>query len=114
MGSEVMTKILERLEKFLQTKTVIGEPMQVGNVTLIPIISVSFGLGGGGGDSKGEDSGEGGGAGGSVVPKAILVIKGDEVSMMPINDKGSLEKIIAMVPEIVEKVQNQSNKDKKE
>ncbi len=117
MGKDVVESVYERLEKFLQTKTVVGEPIVVGSITLIPIISVSFGLGGGGGEGgtpSDTGSGSGAGAGGRVSPKAILVIKNDEVSLLPISDKGSLEKIIEMVPGIVEKLNVQKQNSEPE
>jgi len=111
MSNGVMSSILEKLEKFLQTKTVIGEQIQVGNITLIPIISVSFGFGGGEGDNKNEENGSGAGAGGRVSPKAIIMVKNDEVTVLSLNDKNSLERIIDMVPDIVNKFECKSSKN---
>lgn len=39
----------QRLNSSLQVKTVVGEPMKVGRVTLIPIMMIDIGFGGGGG-----------------------------------------------------------------
>jgi uncharacterized spore protein YtfJ len=39
----------ERLGTSLQVKTVVGEPMKVGKVTLLPIMMIDIGFGGGGG-----------------------------------------------------------------
>jgi len=107
-GSEVFNTMFEKLEKFLRTETVVGEPFQVGSITMVPIISVSFGAGGGEGsgkDSKGNDgSGGGGGVGCKITPNAMLVIKNDELSVVPLAGKGSLEKIAEMVPEIMARV----------
>jgi uncharacterized spore protein YtfJ len=44
--AEAMAK---RLTSSLQVKTVVGEPMKVGKVTLIPIMMIDIGFGGGGG-----------------------------------------------------------------
>ena len=44
--AEAMAK---RLNSSLQVKTVVGEPMKVGNVTLLPIMMIDIGFGGGGG-----------------------------------------------------------------
>ncbi|MEA1962070.1 MAG: spore germination protein GerW family protein [Bacillota bacterium] len=111
--TENLKVLFEELEKFFKTETVVGEPIVVGNVTLIPIVNVSFGAGNGGGngqDTKGNDgSGGGSGAGGKIEPNAIVVVKGDDVSVMSLNGKGPMDKIIAMVPEIIGKV-----KEKKE
>ncbi len=104
---KVMDSMFEKMEKFLSTETVIGSPMEIGGVTLIPIISVSFGIGGGGGVGKeqsgNEGTGTGGGAGCKVSPNAILVIKNEEVSMIPLQGRGSLEKLFEMAPEIISK-----------
>jgi len=39
----------QRLNSSLQVKTVVGEPMKVGKITLIPIMMIDVGFGGGGG-----------------------------------------------------------------
>lgn len=108
-GTEkIMEKMFDKLDNFLKTETVIGTPFSVGAVTLIPIVTVAFGLGGGlggGKDSKGNDgSGSGGGIGCRISPTAILVIKNDEVSVIPLRNQGSLEKIFEMVPELISKL----------
>lgn len=97
----------DKLEKFLKTETVIGEPIQIGDITLIPIITVSFGCGGGSGqgkDSKGSDGVGGGiGIGAKVSSDAMLIIKDGEATILPIKQKQSMEKLINMVPELVKK-----------
>jgi uncharacterized spore protein YtfJ len=46
----MITKAMtERLTKNLQVKNVVGDPIKVGNVTVIPIIMIDIGYGGGGG-----------------------------------------------------------------
>lgn len=108
-GSEVFNTLFEKLEKFIRTETVVGEPFQVGSITMVPVITVSFGVGGGEGagkDNKGNDgSGGGGGVGCKIAPNAILVVKNDELSVIPLTNRGSLEKIVEMVPEILSKVE---------
>ncbi len=42
--------------------------------------------------------------GAKIAPAAILVIKGDQVELLPIKKTGGLAKLIDMIPEIVEKV----------
>ncbi len=107
--------MFERLEKFLRTETVVGEPIQVGSITMMPIISVSFGVAGGEGggkDNKGNDgTGSGGGVGCKITPNAMLVIKNDEVSVVPLTSRGSLERIVEMVPEIMAKMDGCKAKD---
>jgi len=108
--SENINNIFDKLESFLKTKTVVGEPIQVGDITLVPFIDICFGLGTGGGtgtEQKGnQGTGGGAGSGGRVSPSAVLVIKGDQVELLPIKKAGGLEKLIDMVPDIVEKVKD--------
>ena len=103
--------IFSNFEKFLRTETVIGEPIAIGEVTLVPIISVSFGCGAGSGTGKDKDSVEGNGAGGGgaacIKPDAVVVIKNGEVSILPIKNKSNFENLLNMVPEIVSKVSKQ-------
>ncbi|MFO8060113.1 MAG: spore germination protein GerW family protein [Bacillota bacterium] len=108
MGTEVFTTLFDKLEKFIRTETVVGDPFEVGNIIMVPIMSVSFGVGGGEGtgkDSKGNDgAGGGGGVGCKMTPNAMLVVQNDELSVVPLTSRGSLEKIVEMVPEILGKV----------
>jgi len=113
--SGVFNTLFERLEKFLRTETVVGEPIQVGNITMMPIISVSFGVAAGEGSGKdnkhNDGSGSGGGVGCKITPNAMLVIKNDEVSVVPLTSRGSLERIVEMVPDIIAKVDGCKAKD---
>lgn len=110
MVKESMESITEYLEKTLSTKTVIGEPHQVGDITLIPVMDVTFGFGAGGGEGNqpgekgGTGTGGGGGAGARMSARAIIVIKGSDVSILPMVKGGGFEKLIDAVPGLVEKL----------
>lgn len=112
--SENAKALFESLENFLTSKTVVGEPIQIGEITLIPMINIAFGLGTGGGDGtdlKGDKgSGLGGGVGAKASPTAMIVVKGDSVEILPIKSSNGLEKIIDMVPEILSKVKGAKEK----
>ncbi len=115
---KMMEMIYGKLDNFLKTETVVGEPIQVGSVKLIPIITASFGLGGGIGEEKegkgGESGGAGGGVGCRISPNAILVIKDDEVELITLEGKGSLDKLFEMLPELVSKLDFLKDKKKTE
>jgi uncharacterized spore protein YtfJ len=112
---ESFDSLFTNLEKFIKTETVVGEPIVVGEVTLVPIISVMFGCGTGGGtgsDNKGmTGNGSGGGGGARISPNAILVIKKDEVTMLPVKGKNNLDNLINMVPDIVSKINIKKDKE---
>ena len=87
--------LFEQLDRFFKTETVFGEAMQVGNVSLIPVISISFGAGTGAGngkDAKGSDgSGGGGGAGGKITPTSVIVVRNEEVSVLRLSNRGYVD-----------------------
>ncbi len=109
--TENVNSLFEKLEEFLKSKTVVGEEIKIGETTLIPFITVSFGLGAGGGDgadNKGSKGvGGGAGVGARVAPTAVLVIKGDQVELLPIKKSGGLDKLLEMVPDIVNKIKDE-------
>ncbi|MDH5527525.1 MAG: spore germination protein GerW family protein [Nitrospirota bacterium] len=89
------------IERMLNSKTVVGEPMTVEGNTLIPLISVGFGFGAGGGTGKAkageEGTGGGTGGGGGVKPVALIVINADGVRVEPI--KGGAASVLEKVAE---------------
>jgi len=99
--------LFEKLKDFITSKTVVGEEIKVGKLTLIPIIEVTFGMGSGTGGGKyakdQEGSGEGMGLGVKASPSAFIVIKEEEVKLLSLRKSGSLEKLIEKFPEIIEK-----------
>lgn len=76
---------LGEIERLLNTKTVVGAPMNIEGHTVIPLVSIGFGFGAGGGSGKeqkavaGEGYGAGSGGGGGVKPVAIVVVNKDGV-----------------------------------
>ena len=75
--------LFKGMEEFITTKTVVGEPVHVGGMTILPLVDVSFGVMA---SARNEDrrSNGGGGMGGKISPSALLVIKGGEVRLVNI------------------------------
>jgi uncharacterized spore protein YtfJ len=98
----------EQLENLISSKTVIGEPIAVGEVTLVPIIKADFGFGLGGGNSEGVKRGgvSGGGGGAKIIPLAVIVVKGGEVSILSIDKQGSgnIGPLLEKLPQLFEKM----------
>jgi sporulation protein YtfJ len=98
---------MDKLRALVDADIVTGSPIEVGELTLIPVSRVSFGMASGGSDfpsKSGQLFGGGGGAGVTVVPIAFMVVNGENVKMLPVyNEVTSLEKAITMAPEILEK-----------
>jgi uncharacterized spore protein YtfJ len=82
-----MQEILSAPKDILNVKRVFGEPIEKGDVTVVPVASLAGGAGGGRGqDAEGADSGEGGGYGGMARPAGVYVIRGENVSWQPALD----------------------------
>lgn len=115
----IMDVTMDKLRAMVDADVITGTPIEVGNITLIPVSRVSFGLATGGSDfpsKNGQLFGGGGGAGVTVVPIAFMAISGDNVKMLPVyNEVTSVEKAISMAPEIIEKAKELfSKKENKE
>lgn len=102
--------IVGTIKDAMTTKTVIGEPLEFGNVTIVPVMSVYFGFGGGGGpegaDGGGNSGAGGGGAGGGgarLKVSGIIVIKDDEVEFLPTGRSSSIGKIVDIIPDIIQR-----------
>ncbi len=111
----LLDSVGKKLENFLSTKTVVGEPITIGEVTLVPVQTAAFGFGSGGGES-GKDEGAGGGAGGgaSLRPIAIVAVVGTDVRVFSMGKKGALEGLIELIPDALSKVNFGKCKDKED
>ena len=93
-------ELVEAMEHFITTKSVVGEPIRVGDTILLPLADVSFGMGIGM-FSKGENGT--GGVGGKITPNAVLVLKKGSSKIISVKDADGISKIIDMVPDVVNK-----------
>lgn len=100
--NSVMTSLLKGVDSVLSTKTVVGEPINVGDTILVPLVDVSFGLGAGTGIQDKKDKGAGG-VGGKMSPSAILVIQNGKTKLVNIKQQDGLTKVLDMVPDLVDK-----------
>lgn len=113
----IMDVTMEKLRAMVDANTIIGDPMVVGDITLIPVSKVSFGVATGGSDfpSKTQSGlfGGGGGAGVTLSPVAFIAVSGGNVKMMPVyNEMSSIDKAVSMAPEVLQKAKELFSKDK--
>jgi len=122
--SDMMTSSMSKIRELIDVNTVIGDPIQTPDgVTIIPVSKVSIGFGGGGTDfatknyPANRDNAFGGGAGTgiNITPIAFLIIRGESVRMLPVAEPAStsVDRIIEMVPDILDKVENILDERKK-
>ena len=111
---------MEKLRTVVDSDTIIGNQINVGDITIIPISKFSFGLASGGSEfpskaTNGKMFGGGGGAGATVSPVCFLVIKGNEVKVLNATAvETPIEKAISAVPEVVNKISELFKKEKPE
>lgn len=113
----ILDTTLEKLKGMVNADVITGKPLEVGNITLIPVSKVAYGLATGGSDfaTKNDSAlfGGGGGAGVTISPIAFIAINGDSVKMLPVyNELTTVEKAISMAPEIIDKAKEIFAKDK--
>ena len=101
---------ISKIREMMSVNDVVGEPIVVGDVTIIPISKVSVGFGGGGADNAKAANKDafGGGMGGGVKvnPVCFLIVKDGNVRMMPvpIPANSTADRILEMVPDTLDKI----------
>ena len=111
---DVVQTMLHELREIVKTETVVGEPVVVGDVTIIPVSKISFGFGAGGSQSEKDDGGSGTGGGGSVQPVAFIVIQKGKAQLLSLDDKSmSIGDLLKYAPGVLEKIKAFKEKRKK-
>ncbi|NYT05804.1 MAG: sporulation protein [Methanomicrobiales archaeon] len=103
----MLKTMVDELDKLINANTVVGDAIDAGDKTIIPIAGFGFGFGAGegtGGDKCG--GGAGSGAGGSVSPVAIVIVhkdlKGPEsVQVLSLKKTNPVSEIIGTLGETV-------------
>ena len=118
---EILSLSMDKIRSIADTKTVIGDPIEVaGALTVIPISKVSMGIATAGLSLKRKKDaqdkprfGAGGGSGVNVTPIAFLVINAQGVyDLLPIGDPDDIDPIVK-VADLIEKSPNIAMKLKK-
>ncbi len=102
--AETISTLYNGMDSFLTTKTVVGDPIQVGDTTLIPLVDVNFAVGAGAMSNGKGGNNAGGAIGGKMCPTAVMVIKNDFVQVLPVHDDSSLSAVLNKIPGLIDKV----------
>lgn len=125
----LMNTAMNSIKDMIDVDTIIGDPIQASNNTvIIPISKVGFGFAAGGSEFRGETLDEytkrdkeeqvqyrlpfGGGAGAGVriIPMAFLVVQPDTVKLLPVDHSSCLDRLLDYVPETIDKLNTIFNK----
>ncbi|MDR3318696.1 MAG: GerW family sporulation protein [Clostridiales bacterium] len=119
----IMDTAMERMKALADADTIVGSPVVIGNgKTVIPVSKVTIGFLTGGGEygagvesKKHENFPFAGGSGGgiSVTPIGFLIDNGGGVKMVAIDGESAYEKILGIVPDIIESFVSDRKKSEK-
>lgn len=109
---EVISGIVGELKQIASADSIIGDPVTIGNRTVVPIVKVSVGFGAGGGEGEqkaGTGYGAGGGGGCIVEPAAFIIMDESGISLLPAKP-GKIDSIVEAIPGVVKKIMNLKDK----
>lgn len=114
MINETIETLLKKAEDIAKTKTIVGDPIKAEEVTIIPISKISIGFGvGGGKNNKNDANGEGAGGGINIQPVAIISIYKNSSKLLMLGKKDqTAEKILDLVPNILDRFTPKKNNKK--
>lgn len=70
----LLKNTVEELDRLLNAKNVLGDPIERDGVIIIPLVSYGFGFGAGGGVDQKSGQGGGTGAGGGIKPMGAIIV----------------------------------------
>lgn len=102
--------LFQGMDKFLSTKTVVGDPTTIGDTIILPLVDVSFGVAAGAFSSTDKNNGAGG-LGGKMTASAVLVIKDGQIRLVNVKNQDTVTKVLDMVPDLIDRFQKKGDKD---
>ena len=111
--STTVGSLFQGMDKFLSTKTVVGEPTTIGDTIILPLVDVSFGVAAGAFSGEQKNNGAGG-MGGKMVASAVLVIKGDQIRLVNVKNQDTVTKVLDMVPDLLDRIKKKTPEESKE
>ena len=105
--------LFQGMDKFLTTKTVVGEPTTIGDTIILPLVDVSFGVAAGAFASDAKNNGAGG-LGGKMTASAVLVIKRGQIRLVNVKNQDTVTKVLDMVPDLIDRFQKKDGEKESE
>ena len=108
-----ISTLFHGMDGFVSSKSVVGDPIKVGDTIIIPLLDVNFGRAAGA-FNKQTGNNAAGGIGAKLSPAAVLVISNGKTRLVNIKNQDAISKIIDMAPEIVDRITSFFKKEKTE
>ncbi len=108
---KTVDSLVEGMDGFISSKTVVGEPIYMENTILLPLVDVTFGMGAGAfiGEKK---KNSGGGVGAKMSPGAVLVSQAGATRMVSVKNQDGITKLLDMLPDFVNQFMKRMDKRK--
>jgi len=107
---DTVSALFQGMDQVVSSKTVVGDPITVKDMVLIPLVDVTFGLGAGASSGEKKDKGMGG-LGGKITPSAVLVIKDNTTRLVNIRNQDTMTKLFDMVPDLLDRLKERKEDD---
>ena len=113
----LMSSAMNSIKEMVDVNTIIGNPVNIPDGTvIIPISRVSFGFAAGGSEFNGKEKeklpfGGGSGAGVTINPVGFLVVGNGMVKFISVGQPTATDKLVDYMPEAIEKIQGFFHKD---
>ena len=127
---KLMSTVMTNLKDMVDVNTIIGSPIVVNNMTIVPVSKVTFGFAAGGSEFNSETLDEyarseqdeeilyklpfggGSGAGVTINPVGFLVVGNGTVKFISVDQQSATDKLVDYVPEALDKIQGMINNKK--
>lgn len=127
----LMSAAMNSIKDMVDVNTIIGDPIETSNNTvIIPISKVCFGFAAGGSEFSEETIDEytrkekdeelikyklpfggGAGAGVSINPVAFIIVQEGSVKVLPVDHSSSIDRLLDYVPDLFEKIGKKMSKN---
>ncbi len=116
----LMKTAMENIKDMVDVNTIVGDPVETPDGTIIiPISRVSFGFAAGGSEFESTEEEDrdkkngngthpfGGGSGGGVTvqPVAFLIVGNGQVRMLPVDRNAMFDRLLDLAPQLITQVQ---------
>lgn len=105
-----VTSLFQGMDTFFSSKTVVGEPIHINDVIIVPLVDVTFGMGAGNAaNGTSKKNKEGGGIGGKMTPSAAIVIQNGHTKLVNIKNQDTMTKLLDLVPDVIDRFKGGNN-----
>lgn len=111
--NSTVSSLFQGMDKFLTTKTVVGDPTTIGDTIILPLVDVSFGVGAGAFSNQQKNNGAGA-LGGKMSASAVLVIKDNQIKLVNVKNQDTVTKVLDMIPDLVDRFKKDEKEESEE